>query len=166
MGYSGRMNERPSVRVSVVLERASTGSAWQTHEWRVASVIPDVGGDVRVLVDTPQVFHKLFPGFELVVFRDEAEGYYLNMSSEEPSVFVCIRMDEPGEPAYPFQVTASYNEAARWMDSSEKVERAPMWPELAQWLGSWVEDNYRPEKKVRQRPKSFKGREGRLREEG
>jgi Protein of unknown function (DUF3305) len=166
MGYSGRMSEKPAVRVSVVLERTPTGSAWQTHEWRVASVIPDVGGDARVLVDTPRMLHKLFPGFEVIVYRDEAEGYYLNMSSEEPSIFVCIRMDEPGGPAYPFQVTASYNEAARWMDSSEKVERALMWPELAQWLGTWVEENYRPEKKVRQRPKSFKGKEGRLREEG
>ncbi len=166
MGYSGRMSEKPTERIAVVLEREATGNAWQSHQWRVASVIPDPGGEARVLVDTPKIFHKLFPGFELKLFRDEAEGYYLNASSEEPSVFVCIRTDEPDALAYPFQVTASYNEAARWMDSAEKVERAAMWPELVVWLGTWVEDNYRPEKKVRQRPGSFKGKEGRLREEG
>ena len=166
MGYSARMSEKPTMQLAVVLERAPTGSAWQSHQWRVASVIPDLGGVARVLVDTPSIFHKLFPGHELALFRDEAEGYYLNASSGEPSVFVSIRIDEPEALAYPFQVTASYNEAARWMDGGEMVERAVMWPELAQWLASWVEANYRPEKKERQRPKSFKGKEGRLREQG
>jgi hypothetical protein len=40
------------------------------------------------------------------------------------------------------------------------------WPELIAWMGEWVEVNYRPEAKRRQKPKSFKGKEGRLREEG
>jgi hypothetical protein len=34
------------------------------------------------------------------------------------------------------------------------------------WAGEWVAANYRPEPKKRQRPKSFRGKEGRLREEG
>ena len=38
--------------------------------------------------------------------------------------------------------------------------------EVAAWGGEWVEANYRPEPKERIRPKSFKGREGRLRERG
>jgi hypothetical protein len=33
-------------------------------------------------------------------------------------------------------------------------------------MGAWVEDNYRPEPKRRQRPRSFEGKEGRLRKEG
>ena len=60
----------------------------------------------------------------------------------------------------------SYNEAARWMDGGERVERAAVDSETAQWLGEWVESNYRPEAKKRQRPKSFEGKEGRLRERG
>jgi hypothetical protein len=31
-------------------------------------------------------------------------------------------------------------------------------------MGEWVEQNYRPEPKRRQRPKSFEGKEGVLRE--
>jgi hypothetical protein len=100
----------------------------------------------------------------VTLFPDEAEGYYLNASSEVPSVFVSIRSDEAGGDPYPFQATLSYNEAARWMDGGEKVERAPLWPELAGWMGAWVEENYRPEPKKRQRPRSFEGKEGRLRE--
>ena len=77
-----------------------------------------------------------------------------------------LRFDEATGEAYAFQVTLSYNEAARWMDGGERVERVPVDVALADWLGEWVEANYRPEKKERQRPKSFKGKEGRLRERG
>ena len=70
-----------------------------------------------------------------------------------------------GEP-YPFLATLSYNEAARWMDSNERVERALAWPALTEWMGAWVEQNYKPEPKRRQRPKSFDGKEGRFRKEG
>ncbi len=42
----------------------------------------------------------------------------------------------------------------------------PAWIELAAWMGAWVEANYRPEPKKRRKPQSFKGKEGRLREEG
>ena len=37
---------------------------------------------------------------------------------------------------------------------------------LAAWIADWVERNYRPEPRRRQRPRSFQGKEGRLREEG
>jgi hypothetical protein len=84
----------------------------------------------------------------------------------EPCVFVSIRVDEEGEDPYPFQVTASYNEAARWMDGGERVDPAAIDLDFAAWIGEWVEANYRPEPKERIRPKSFKGREGRLRERG
>jgi hypothetical protein len=62
------------------------------------------------------------------------------------------------------QVTLSYNEAARWMDGSERVDRVPLTPELFAWVGGWVEAHYRPpEKKQRIRPQSFESREGRFR---
>ena len=52
------------------------------------------------------------------------------------------------------------------MDGGERVERASLWPEIAAWLARWVEENYKPEPKKRQRPKSFEGKEGRLRGRG
>ena len=51
-------------------------------------------------------------------------------------------------------------------DGGEKVERTPAWPDLARWMGEWVEANYRPEPKKRRRPNSFEGKEGVLREKG
>jgi hypothetical protein len=160
------MVQRPTQKLSVILEREAVESRWESHRWQLVGVLPDAGGEVRTLVETPTLLHRLFPGFEVTLFADEAEGYYLNASSEAPSVFVSIRHDEGAIDPYPFQATLSYNEAARWMDGGEKVERVIAWPELAAWMAEWVQANYRPEPKKRRRPKSFEGKEGRLREKG
>ena len=79
---------------------------------------------------------------------------------------IMVRLDEDPSTAHPEAVTLSYNEAARWMDANERVERVEAWPELAAWLAQWVEANYRPEPKKRQRPRSFEGKEGQFRKEG
>jgi hypothetical protein len=159
------MPEVPTQKLSIVLERVPIESRWESHRWDLAGVVPDQGGDARTIVDNPISLQKLHPGFEVALHRDEAEGYYLNASSEAPSVFVSLRLDDAGEP-YPFQATLSYNEAARWMDSNERVERAVVWPELAAWMAEWVAENYRPEPKKRRKPRSFEGKEGKLRERG
>jgi hypothetical protein len=160
------MREHPSERVSVVVERLQVQSRWETHRWGLAAVLPDVGGEARTVVRTADLLQRLHPGLPVTLYPEEAEGYFLNVSSDEPSVFVSLRIDEASGDVYPFQATLSYNEAARWMDGGERVERAPAWAELTVWMGEWVEANYRPEPRKRQRPKSFVGKEGRLRKEG
>ena len=158
--------ERPTTKIAVLLERETVESRWESHRWSLVGVVPDVGGEARIVHEDPRSLLRLHPGFDLTLYRDEAEGYFLNASSEVPSVFVSLRLDEASGEPYPFMATLSYNEAARWMDSNERVERAPAWPELAAWMGAWVEENYRPEPKKRRKPRSFEGKEGRLREEG
>jgi hypothetical protein len=158
------MLQVPSQKISIVLERIPLASRWASHHWELAAVLPDLGGEPRVIVENERGLQRLHPGFEVALHRDEAEGYFLNTSSEATSVFVSLRLDDAtGEP-YPFQATLSYNEAARWMDSNERVERAAAWPELVEWVTAWVAENYRPEPKKRRKPRSFEGKEGRLRE--
>lgn len=153
-------------RIAVILEREAVESRWETHRWQLLGVVPDVGGEPRTILETPQRLRRLHPGFEVTLFPDEAEGYYLNVSSDAPSVFVSIRNDEATGDRYPFQATLSYNEAARWMDGGERVDRAPLEADFIVWMGEWVEANFKPEPKKRQRPRSFEGKEGRLREKG
>jgi len=160
------MSKYPTQKLAVILQREAVESRWESHRWQLLDVIPDVGGAPRTILDSGKLLRRLFPGFEVTLFPDEAEGYFLNASSEEPSVFVSIRHDEAADDRYPFQATLSYNEAARWMDGGEKVERTRAWPDLARWMGEWVEANYRPEPKKRRRPNSFEGKEGVLREKG
>jgi hypothetical protein len=160
------MADRPSQRISVILQREPVEGRWESHRWDLLGAVPDVGGEPRTIIEDQRSLQRIFPGIEVALFRDEAEGYYLNVSSEAPSVFVSLRLDEATSEPYPFLATLSYNEAARWMDSNERVERALLWPELTEWMGQWVEANYRPEPKKRQKPRSFEGKEGRLRKEG
>lgn len=160
------MLERPTLKLAVILQREAVESRWESHRWTLHGVVPDVGGEPRTIFESAELLQRLYPGFDATLYRDEAEGYYLNVSSDAPSVFVSLRIDEATGDPYPFEVTLSYNEAARWMDSSGRVERALAWPELAAWLGQWVEDNYRPEPKKRRKPRSFEGKEGVLRVKG
>jgi len=80
---------------------------------------------------------------QIRLFRDEAQGYYLNLTTDEPSIFVLWR-DEDGEPAA-VAVTLSYDEAGRWMDGGERVDRVPMPAQMIDWLCGYVRIHYRPE---------------------
>jgi regulator of protease activity HflC (stomatin/prohibitin superfamily) len=55
-----------------------------------------VGGDMVEGINADGVTQWLHPGHEIVLHRDEAEGYYLNITSPDPKVFVMWRMAEPG----------------------------------------------------------------------
>jgi hypothetical protein len=52
-------------------------------------------------------------------------------------------------------VTASYDEASRWMDGGAQVDPVPMPPPLVAWVSAFVAEHYKPEPKKRLRPRSF-----------
>ena len=156
--------EKLTFAISVVMERIAINNRWQSEKWQLAGVLPDDGSvtEPRILMEREGLLHKLYPGFELTVFRDEGEGYYLNVTAPAPKVFVTWRVDEDGVSIYPHLVTLSYNEAARWMDAQENVESVAMPPDIQAALSAWVQENYQPpQKKQRIRPKSFESKDGR-----
>lgn len=148
--------ERASKRVAVIMQRRALQSRWQSETWELLGVLHDYEGDgaARVIVEESATTQWLYPGLEIELRRDEADGYYLNVTSGEPSVFVLWRMEEAR--AVPQFVTVSYAEAARWMDAGESVDRVPMPQALVGWVGGYVERNYRPEPKKKRRPQSFR----------
>jgi hypothetical protein len=159
------MSDRPSVRVAVLMEREHQPNRWEDWRHRIAEVLPDEGGfgtEARLLRDDGKTASFLFPGFDLELFKDEAEGYYLNLSSGAPVWFVMWRTDEADPSrAWPEFVTLSYNEAGRMLDAQERVDNVPLHPGVREWLQAYVDQNYRPEPKKRQRPASFQRPEDR-----
>ena len=149
-----RMHES-SIPVAIIMQRRALQNRWQSETWEPFGIVLNhVGtGGPALLVEEGAIAQWLHPGFELKLFRDETEGYYLNVSSNDPRVFVMWRMED--EMAVPRFVTVSYNEAGRLMDGGERVETVPMPPEIMAWVGAYVEENYRPEPKKRRRPQSF-----------
>jgi hypothetical protein len=146
---------KPAYPIAVVMQRRAVQNRWIDCVWEPWSVVAGLAeGAPRPLVQNDSITQWLHPGFTLRLHRDEAEGYYLNVSGPEPSVFVLWRME--GEQALPVEVTVSSEEAGRWLDGGHSVDRVAMPPEIFAWVGEYVEHNYRPEPKKRIKPRSFK----------
>ena len=150
---------RPAVRVAVVMERETAPNRWEDWRFRIVEVVPHedaFGVEARVLRDDGKLQRALHPGFTLELFRDQAEGYHLNLTSGAPVWFVVWRIDDADPSrAWPETVSLSYNEAGRWLDAQERVDNVPLAPELAAWLQAYTDEHYRPEPKQRRRPQSF-----------
>ena len=150
--------QRPRFPAAVLMQWTRLNDRWQSEKWEAIAVIEDEGTQMAPTLLMNDQFRArwLHPGYTLNLYRDEAEGYYLNLSAPQPFVFVMWRLEEGM--ARPGILTLSYNEAARMMDADEHVDGVPM-PE--QWrapLDAFVALHYRPEtKNKRMRPPSFKG---------
>ena len=150
---------RPSIRVAVVMEREAAPNRWEDWRFRVVEVVPHedaFGIEARILRDDGKLQRTIHPGFTLELWRDQAEGYWLNLSSGGPVWFVVWRIDdEDPSRAWPETVSVSYDEAGRWLDAQEKVDNVALQPELVEWLQAYTDEHYRPEPKKRRRPQSF-----------
>lgn len=156
---AGGPAEHPRCTVAVMIEREAHPNRWEDWRFRIAEVLPDdgaFGSEPRLLRDDGRLARFLHPGLAVTLFRDEGEGYYLNLTSGAPVWFVTWRVsDEDPSRAWPEAVTLSYNEAARWLDAQERVDNLPLPPETQAWLAAFTEAHYRPEPKQRRRPPSF-----------
>ena len=151
--------ERPGIELAVVMERETAPNRWEDWHHRPAEVLlyeDAFGTEPRVLRDDGRFRRTLHPGFNLELFRDECEGYHLNLSSGAPVWFVMWRSDdEDPSRAWPEIVSVSYHEAGRWLDAQEHVDNLPLPAEVVTWLQSFNDEHYRPEAKQRRRPASF-----------
>ncbi len=173
---------RPSLPVDVVMRREPvTGpmARWQPWRWVLADVMA-AGAPVEVPVGSPEPVagaprevqplpgavvvegarYWLFTGLRATLYRDDAEGYFLNLNSPSPCFWVFWRADEgqllDGEPmAVPQIATLSYHDAGRWLDAQEKVDQVPAPPEVVEWLQAFVSEHHHIEPKRRKRPDSF-----------
>ena len=138
--------------VDVMMERIPIVNRWVDAQWRPAAVVPRAEGpaapgEPERVADGPAVTTWRFPGRDIELHATEAEGYYLNITSDAPVVFVMWRPAEDGvEPAArPEKVTVSYNEAGRFMDGGEKVDTVPMPETILAWIRPFVAEHYKPE---------------------
>ncbi|MEO7399389.1 MAG: DUF3305 domain-containing protein [Polaromonas sp.] len=161
---AGLVAHRPRLTVAVVMRRERIDNAWQPWRWVLADVVPHedgFGDQPRLLLKDEREERWLHPGFKVELFTDDAEGYYLNVSTQHPCFWVVWRMEEAAaladEPvAVPQIVTLSYHDAGRWLDAQETVEQVPAPPDVVAWLQQFVDEHHVLEAKRRQRPQSFK----------
>jgi hypothetical protein len=153
--------DNPSLNVGVVMQRRRLASRWQPHAWHPVDIVIDADPTpgMRLLLDDEADMRWLHTGFEVTLYRDEAEGYHLNASAPAPCWFIMWRLEEVdgAELAVPKTVTLSYNEAARMMDGGEQVDTLPLPAALLEWLAAYAAQHYRPEAKGKRRRPSFEG---------
>ena len=151
--------ERPSIQVAVVMERQADPNPWEAWRFRLLEVVPHeqaYGTQPRALHDDGKNSRWLHPGFEVTLYADECKGYFLNLTSGNPSWFVSWR--HPDDDPSQVEVTAaslSYIEADRRLFAGEVVEGVPLAPELCQWLQAFTNENFQPEEKRKVRAMSF-----------
>lgn len=156
--------ETEAIKVAVVMQRVPLNNRWQPHQWKPFEIIDDalLADGVRCLRDDPTDIRWLFTGFEIKLFSDEAEGYFLNADSPLPCWFVMWRIEELDgvEVAVPKRVTLSYNEAARLMDGGEQVDTLPASSAIIERVAAFAQEHYRPEPKKKRKKPSFEGGAG------
>ena len=153
-------------------------SRWQSHRWVLDNVVLE--GDAESnssIAETPKIASRIdkndssehwkHAGYSVKLYTDDAEGYYLNVTTDAPCWFVLWRMEEEAnithEPiAKPEMVSLSYHDAGRWLDAQETVEQVPLPQEVVVWLQAFVDEHHVAEVKKRKRPESFKRLEDRF----
>src|SRR4051812_1854394 len=91
------MSERPAIDVAVILRKVHIASRWQSWRWELAEVLRQedaFGTEPRLLLQSETEQRWLYPGFRVELFRDDAEGYFLNANTPAPCWFVLWRMEE------------------------------------------------------------------------
>ena len=166
-------SDRPKLAVAVTMRKERvTGEAarWMDWRWKLHDVALDegaFGSQSRLLHSGDDGAHWLFPALTVELFRDDAEGYYLNATTAQPAWFVMWRMEEElgladELIAIPQGVSLSYHDAGRWLDAQETVEQLPCPQDVAQWMAQFAQDHFVAEPKKRKRPESFKRLEDRF----
>ena len=161
---------RSGVDVAVVMRRERIDNRWQPWRWVLADVVQQeegFGTEPRRLLKSEQEERWLYPGFRVELLPGDAEGYYLNATTEQPCFWVVWRMEEEAtvaeEPlAIPQVVTLSYHDAGRWLDAQETVEQVPAPTSIVEWLRAFVDRHHVVEPKRRQRPQSFQSLQDRF----
>ena len=158
---------RPAIEVAVVMRRehiTGPASRWQPWRWVLAEVVPQedsFGTTPRLLYKNDSEERWLHPGYKVELFKDDAEGYYLNVTTQAPCWFVLWRMEEQAGMAAepmpkPVMVSLSYYDAGRWLDAQETVEQVPAPAPVLAWLQAFVDEHHVEEPKRRKRPESFR----------
>jgi hypothetical protein len=142
--------------VDVLMERVPLANRWVEELWRPAAVEPHEPASetpaVACLRDDAGGALWRIGGHSIELHPTEAEGYFLNLTSPAPCVFVMWRIfDGLTPPARPVIVTVSYNEAGRFLDGGERVDNVAMPDAITAWMRPFVAVHYKPEprKKVK-----------------
>ncbi|MGL5003143.1 MAG: DUF3305 domain-containing protein [Casimicrobium sp.] len=139
--------------LDVSFRKRPVQSRWADFQWEPVSAVMALNA-TSLSCDVITVEGEMqwrWSGATMDLHPSEGEGYWLNLTSETPCLFVMWRMEEGDEVPRPVVVTASYNEAGRMLDAGDRVDRVPMPEAMQAALAEYTMKFYKPEvrKKVK-----------------
>jgi len=139
----------PAMQLAVLFAReAVSGNRWITHRWALVGM--------HVGVEPPPALpdQVLVTGLSLTLHGEEADGYYMNVTADEPSLFFMVRPsddEDPDSAPTVVEVSANFYEASRWMDSGEAVERLPLPADWTRAIEAFAHAHFKPFEKKQKR---------------
>jgi hypothetical protein len=133
-----------SMNVGVVLERRRLDDPWRDHVWHATEVVPGAPANIswRELGKSEGSVRYLAATLPIELFRKETESYRINVTGQEPRVFVVLRPEPespPGREMRPFLATVCPFEAGSYGQSGdETVDAVPMPDEIRAWVEDFV----------------------------
>lgn len=132
---------------------------WSVPSWSATSVVAGEhlvgkGAGCTLIHEDESDAQFLWSGMTLELYRDQAEAYWYNLTSDSPSLFVICHESPEGE-LTPFQVTADRDGAAVVLESDDQVFAVPVPPEIYQHLEQFVVNNYVPQERKKRKRKNW-----------
>ena len=145
------MKKQEQILLGIVMERHKVDNPWTSHTWRTVTVIPGAP-KFRQWQEMAHAKHwtRFFAGsLPLRLHRGETEGYRVNLSQAQPSVYVVLR-NVTDERPLPFLVTACPFEAEDYeVSGEERTDRVTMPREITALVGHFIEAHHVEEKFIK-----------------
>jgi len=127
--------------------------------WRAVSVLAGdhlvgQGAGQTPIYEDDRHAQFLWSGFSLELYRDLAEEYWYNLTSDNPSLFVICHESPDGE-LTPFRVIADQNSASGCLESDDQVFAVPIPPEIYQHLEQFIVAHYVPRERKKRKRKNW-----------
>lgn len=149
--------------VTVVVQCTQTPEhRWQSETRQVVAVIArtaesdqpaEVGGGQSDQVDDAEMLR--YDHLQIELHADEADSYYLNISTEQPRCFVVLNENDETGKHEPFIVTASPDLAASYESVDHPIEVVALDPALYPAIETFVLTHHIPEEFKKRKRKNW-----------
>ncbi len=145
-----------TVPVAVVMERTiDTSKKWVVPQWKVFAIVSGEHinqHDQKVLIHEDEIHSRyFFGGLLLHLFKDGTEGYWYNLLSQTPYLYVICDGEEGDNDIEPAFITANQDEATGYMESDRMVLSIPAPVEICDILERFVISHHHPEQKKKRK---------------
>ncbi len=149
-----------TIPISVVLERTlDPESRWGLPQWTARAVVSGEHAthspDSVVIHDEDGRTRFLWGGLIVHLYRDGNEGYWYNLLSDQPFLFVVCEGNHGDMEVEPAFVTANQDEATGYMEAERLVLSVPMPAEVCRVVERYVISHYLPEEKKKRRRRDW-----------